>query len=1092
MSKSTAGPNGQVPLPDKASRDVIERNLDVNMLVEAGAGSGKTQSLATRMAAGVLSGQYRVEHMAAVTFTRKAAAELRGRFQQVLEKRRASEDDPDRRQRAQEALSRLERLFVGTIHSFCAHLLRERPVEAGLAPGFAELDDVGAIESRQQLWRAFIARKRAEGGALLPELRDAGIRAGDLDHAFATICTFDEVEFPAGDAPAPDPTAAWAALDRFWQQLDPLLPRRIPDDTTCKVLQKARDGQWKIRIARRDHPADLVDLVAPWEGAFRITMSRWTEWHEDPRQLREDIDRMLADLRAAIGPFLEAWRHYVYRLAITLMVQGRAFARAHRYRALTLEYEDLLQCAARVLRENRTVRRALQQKYQWLFVDEFQDTDPIQAEVVTWLASDGRDASDWTTVSLRPGALFIVGDPKQSIYRFRRADIEIYSRVNELIHQSGGSLVPLAANFRATPLLCEWANGVFKDVFPDGPTLQQPQYQRLEPAPSFDTNQPPSPSGRTTGIRVLTTPSTCQKAADVVAHDAGAIARYIRAEIDAGNRQPGDFLVLTWKKGNLAEYARAMDAERVPVEVSGASAFGDSEQVHVLAALLRALADPDDEVEVVGVLRGPLFGVSDPALYAHRSAGGTFIFTGVPLEDGPTTPAESSVIRALSRLRAMYHITRTLSAPAAVERILEDTGFLALTVGETPGGAKAGDLLQALDRVRWVTEEGGTLADAAASLEADVESNDVESLPFEPGRTDVVRLMNLHKAKGLQAEVVFLADPCGAFLPKADRRIVRDGESALGVLRIERKKPGSVRGQLLGLPVGWDAHETAELAFVAAEHERLRYVAATRARTLLVVSRWGKPNVRKGPWLPFDPHLAGMAELQVPTEVSEPTLVSVDLSPKAIEKADYARVRRFLKGAELSFTIESVTGATHRDVVVREEDSAQLLRGPATGIEWGDLVHKLLECAATTGQPDRERLRRRATWLTRGKPALQSVITATLDTVEQVMTSDMWQRALHADERYTEVPFSYSIEAKSGQTKITHGVIDLAYRRGNTWEIVDYKTDQVDDPAELTARYHQQLTAYARAWKTLRADESRVRVGLHAVRLNSTEWRGAV
>ena len=802
MSKSTAGPNGQVPLPDKASRDVIERNLDVNILVEAGAGSGKTQSLATRMAAGVLSGQYRVEHMAAVTFTRKAAAELRGRFQQVLEERRASEDDPDRRQRAQEALSRLERLFVGTIHSFCAHLLRERPVEAGLAPGFAELDDVGAIESRQQLWRAFIARKRAEGGALLPELRDAGIRAGDLDHAFATICTFDEVEFPAGDAPAPDPTPAWAALDRFWQQLDPLLPRRIPDDTTCKVLQKARDGQWRIKIARRDQPADLVDLVAPWEGAFRITMSRWTEWHEDPRQLREDIDRMLADLRAAIGPFLEAWRHYVYRLAITLMVQGRAFARTHRYRALTLEYEDLLQCAARVLRENRTVRRALQQKYQWLFVDEFRDTDPIQAEVVAWLASDGRDASDWTTVSLRPGALFIVGDPKQSIYRFRRADIEIYSRVNELIHQSGGSLVPLAANFRATPLLCEWANGVFKDVFPDVPTLQQPQYQRLEPAPSFDTNQSPSPSGRTTGIRVLTTPSTCQKAADVVAHDAGAIARYIRAEIDAGNRQPGDFLVLTWKKGNLAEYARAMDAERVPVEVSGARAFGDTEQVHVLAPLLRALADPDNEVEVVGVLRGPLFGVSDPALYAHRSAGGTFIFTAIPLEDGPTTPAESSVIRALSRLRAMYHITRTLSAPAAVERILEDTGLLALTVGETPGGAKAGDLLQALGRVRWVTEEGGTLADAAASLEADVESNDIESLPLEPGRTDVVRLMNLHKAKGLQAEVVFLADPCGAFLPKADRRIVRDGESALGVLRIERKKPGSFRGQLLGLPWG--------------------------------------------------------------------------------------------------------------------------------------------------------------------------------------------------------------------------------------------------------------------------------------------------
>ena len=468
-TKPTVDPNGKVPLPDQASRDAIEQELGVNMLVEAGAGSGKTQSLASRMAAGVLSGKYRVEHMAAVTFTRKAAAELRGRFQQVLEDRLPSEDDPDRRARAHETLSSLERLFAGTIHSFCAHLLRERPVEAGLAPGFTELDDVGATESRQRLWREFIALKRAEGGELLPELRDAGVRAGDLDDAFATICNFDEVEFPAGDATAPDPTPAWIALDEFWRQLKPLLPARIPEDATCKVLQKARDCRWKIKIARRDRPADLVELLTPWGGDFRITMSRWKEWHEDTKKLRDNIDCMLADLRGAIGPFLEAWRHYVYRLAITLMVEGRVFAREHRYRALTLEYEDLLQCVARVLRSNLEVRQALQRKYQWLFVDEFQDTDPIQAEVVTWLASEGSGESDWRAVSLRPGALFIVGDPKQSIYRFRRADIEIYGRVNELIHRGGGSLVPLETNFRSTPLLCEWANGVFKDVFPDTP-----------------------------------------------------------------------------------------------------------------------------------------------------------------------------------------------------------------------------------------------------------------------------------------------------------------------------------------------------------------------------------------------------------------------------------------------------------------------------------------------------------------------------------------------------------------------------------------------------------------------------------------------
>ena len=1084
MTKSRSGPTDAARLTDQDSREAIERDLDVNMLVEAGAGSGKTQSLAARMAAGVLSGRYRVDQMAAVTFTRKAAAELRGRFQQVLEKHRETETDAARRDRARDALSSLERLFAGTIHSFCAHLLRERPVEAGLAPGFTELGDIGATESRHDLWREFIAVQRAQASPLLPALRDAGVRAGDLDNAFATVCTFEEVEFPPGDLPPPDPTSTWADLDRFWQQLEPLLPH----DTTCNVQKKARDLHWQIEIARRDRPADLVDLVTPWEGTFRITMTRWEDGATDTHQLRDDIDGMLANLRAVIGPFIQAWRQYVYRLAMTLMVEGRDFARDHRHRALTLEYEDLLQYAARVLRENLPVRHALQQKYQWLFVDEFQDTDPIQAEVITWLASDGRGGTDWTAAALRPGALFIVGDPKQSIFRFRRADIETYGRVREVVERSGGTVVPLETNFRSTPVLCDWANDVFKGVFPESATPQQPQFQPLEPAPPAAKSRRASVAAAGTGLRTLTTPATHTKVADVVAHDSVAIARHIRSQIDAGLRQPGDFLVWAWKKSHLAEYAAAMDDLRLPVEVSGAGAFGDSEHVHVLATVLRTLSDPDDEVEAVGVLRGPLFGVSDVDLYEHRKSGGSFMFTTVSPGGDASQPSTSAVIQALGSLHSMYRLTRSLSAPAAVECILEQTGLFALAVADTPGGAEAGAVLQALDRVRRVTEEGGTLADAADVLEADVESNEVESLPLEPGRTDVVRLMNLHKAKGLEAPVVFLADPCSGFSPKADVRILRDGESAIGYLKIERKKAGSFHGKLLGLPTGWDAHEAAELTFVAAEHERLRYVAATRARDLLVVSRWGKPNVRRGPWLPFDSHLASVDELEVPTTIVEPSQISIDLSPEKTEEADLSRVRRLVKGAELSFTTQSVTDTPHRDVVIREEDSARLLRGAATGMEWGALVHKLLEHAATTGQPDRERMGRLAKWFTLGKPELQSVINEALAAVEQVMTSDMWRRAMDADERHTEVPFSYAVDAESGRPKITHGVIDLAYRTRDTWEIVDYKTDQVQDGSELLDRYRGQLNAYTGAWIRLSNHELPIRAGVHAVRLGTTHW----
>src|SRR5438034_4941540 len=174
---------------DQAARDLIRTRLDINLLVEAGAGSGKTECLAQRMAEGVLEGCYEVEEMAAVTFTRKAAAELRGRFQLTLESALASEEDPVKRQRAQQALRHLERLFAGTIHAFCAHLLRERPVEAGVAPGFTEQDDIEDLEFRLRAWRDFLDAERAKSSPVLQKLEMAGIQARHLDAAFGKVCT---------------------------------------------------------------------------------------------------------------------------------------------------------------------------------------------------------------------------------------------------------------------------------------------------------------------------------------------------------------------------------------------------------------------------------------------------------------------------------------------------------------------------------------------------------------------------------------------------------------------------------------------------------------------------------------------------------------------------------------------------------------------------------------------------------------------------------------------------------------------------------------------------------------------------------------
>lgn len=178
-----------------------------------------------------------------------------------------------------------------------------------------------------------------------------------------------------------------------------------------------------------------------------------------------------------------------------------------------------------------------------------------------------------------------------------------------------------------------------------------------------------------------------------------------------------------------------MERLQIPAEVSGAGAFGDSVEVRQLALLLHALADPQDSVSLVGVLRGPLFGLSDRDLFAYRQAGRWFsIFSDAPVaSEAPV----NRVSAAMTSLRLMHRWTQILPVGAAVERILEDSGYLALAA-TTPGGVEAGDLLHAVDRVRAIVESGYTLADAADALEPDAdESSEVESLSLEPGRTDV-------------------------------------------------------------------------------------------------------------------------------------------------------------------------------------------------------------------------------------------------------------------------------------------------------------------------------------------------------------------
>jgi ATP-dependent helicase/nuclease subunit A len=424
-----------------------------------------------------------------------------------------------------------------------------------------------------------------------------------------------------------------------------------------------------------------------------------------------------------------------------------------------------------------------------------------------------------------------------------------------------------------------------------------------------------------------------------------------------------------------------------------------------------------------------------------------------------------------------------LPAGAALERILEDSGYLALAAA-TPGGVEAGDLLHAIDRVRAAVEDGFTLAQAADALAAFSgldedgmeDSSDVESLPLEPGRTDVVRVMNLHKAKGLEAEVVFLADPLAGIKPRADVRIIRreDDDRPVGYLEIKpAEKNWSPKP--IALPPDWDRLAAEEVEYLKAEGDRLLYVAATRAKDMLVVGRPTKTKEGQA-WTDLDPFLQNVPELPVPAAAALPAPVHVDLSREAFQRDMEAAAAAHHRARQPSWSATSVTAETKRfpritvgpdDVAEDDPTRAIVLDTPSrradAGVLWGTLIHGLLEHAMRHESATREDLRRLAMWLTLETPDLRPVIDQALDTVQAVAAADVWQEARASSESHEEVPFAI-LDDSTGAPRVVTGTIDLVHRAAEGWRVIDYKTDMDLTDATAQRKYEEQVRWYAAAW----------------------------
>ena len=1097
------------PPPDQSQRDRIREDLDRTLLVEAGAGSGKTTSLVERMVALVRSGECAVEQIAAVTFTRKAAAELRQRFQVSLEGELAKvpPSDPASEPLAN-AIRDLDRAFLGTIHAFCAKLLRERPLEAGLDPGFREVQETEAARLKRTFWLEFLERLGTEGDPDLEELGRLGIEPERLQRLFDELVENPDVDFGFEPVPPPDGEAIREVRADFEALLDAaerMMAGRKPPGGWDPFGQRIRTLLYWRRALDWDEPGHFFDALARIHlKKGKVTQYKWgssAAAKAQAKSLGQAFEHFAAGGTRA-DRVLRAWWAHRYPVAIRVANRAaQAFARQRKDRG-EVNFQDMLVFTAALLRDEPGARRDLGRRYRRILVDEFQDTDPLQAEILFLLASDPDAGNDWREVVPRPGALFVVGDPKQSIYRFRRADIALYEFVKKRFRTFGDVLL-LKANFRSLSAIEALVNGVFdrEDRFARRDTDRQAAFAPLLVQPRSGDGEADEP-GRVAVYKVV------GKNQGEVAHDdAERIAAEIARRVAAGERGPGDFMVLTRTRKHLGRYARALEDRNLPVEVSGAG-VGFEDELGALLLLFRCLADPAHEVRVLGVLSGPLFGITLDRLVAHRDANGHFRINEPATGDG-----DAEVAEALGTLHAWWKRARREPADLTAERLVAETGLFALAAAGTLGELRAGALVYLLDAVRGRALAGDTsIAGAVDALETALAWEDAEA-PLVPERPNCVRVMNLHRAKGLEAKVVFLAAPFPAPIWPPNKRVARDEEGVpRGTIPIVLRHGWT--NEVIAQPPTWAQDQDTESEFEVAEQVRLLYVAATRARDELWVASWvGGKRGTKSVWGPIEAWAAAEAarggeargggsagvvdlprrdppardELDPTTDVATP-LEAAAAGTRRARRHSYrletvtARAKGSANGAAPPPSGPRDTAgsgaADSRPARPEAPPPTPPLRPAASGFEWGSAVHAVLAAAAdgATGDALEQLARDRLVEFERpvdatGEPTELAMLLAM---TESVRGSAIWVRAMASAERHTEVPFAVDLGADGGRgdPDVVEGVIDLVFREGDRWVVADYKTDGGDDPdfADRVVRYRAQVDLYAECWERLTGD----------------------
>lgn len=853
-------------LRDDAARCNAIRVHDRSILVEAGAGSGKTAVMAGRIAVMLAEG-IAPKSIAAVTFTELAASELLIRVRDFVSELSAGQIPPELRiallgglsdtQKAHlaAASAAIDEITCSTIHGFCQRLIKPYPVEADIDPGASVMDRNQADLAFIEIVEAWLREQLSgdEGGIIAEMvLQNPGETVGLIHKVVANLRRRRTVSAPAVTPLTPHLQAFLAAADTFAEFI-----RTAPavEEETATIAERFAEMAQALDDAPvAETSAGLVRLLVSQPHRDLCTKSgtfsafkkkgKWVDAAKREGLAKADGERLNTVAEGHYVACCEAWQTMLQNVASRVLADLIAQVQPvlHRFRdhkrsAALLDFDDLIFAARGLLRDHDDVRRALAARFAHVLVDEFQDTDPLQTEIFWRLCgeppADGSSA-DWSAFQIRPGALFLVGDPKQAIYRFRGADVSAYLRARDaFLAQNPDSVLSISTNFRSCAPILTYVNERFETLLS---SEGQPGFTALDPFHA-DRGEALCVAALDVAVADENGKATAEQQRDAEAEAVAEMcARLIGSEMILDRRsgasrvcRPGDIALLAPTGSDLWRYEEALERHGIPVATQAGKGLFRRQEIQDLIALTRVLADRRDTLALGALLRGPLVGLTEEELL-------DIIWALPRSEDYPDALPRldlgvdaSGIEHALARttiekLQALYRRTNSTTPHDLLSQAVDVMRVRPILLERHRGQAERAlanvDLYLSLTStfaVRGLRAFAETMTAAWTD-----ESRAVEGRP--DAQEEAIALYTMHAAKGLEWPIVVPVNTMTGIM--APESAVTDRDSDIFYCPVFGVRP-----------VGYDDARDAEKAELDRERIRLWYVAATRARELLVLPR---------------------------------------------------------------------------------------------------------------------------------------------------------------------------------------------------------------------------------------------------------------